>query len=268
MKRSLAVILLLIAAAISPRIQAQQAEWEIGASLAAFRLPLYPGSADSKSWLLPLPFIVLRSEFLDIDEGVRAKLLHATDVHLNLSADFGVPVSSKDSAVRQGMPNLDTVLQVGPSLEITLSGGRRQPHHFRLELPVRLAIATDLKDVESLSWVLEPRLTYETRRPFRTGFAWQLTAGLRYASQDYHRYYYAVPAAFATATRPAYDTGAGFSAVFTDLVLNWRDDELIWWTFLRYQDLGGGVYADSPLLQREQYWFVGVGLTWVLAESR
>jgi outer membrane scaffolding protein for murein synthesis (MipA/OmpV family) len=242
-------------------------QWEVGASIAALDIPLYPGSSESKQYLLPLPFLVLRSHFLDIDEGIRAKLFRSKDVHLNLSADFGVPVSSKDSDVRAGMPNLDTVLQVGPSLEISLSGARKKTHHLRLELPARLAFATDFGMVDNLGWIAEPRLTYETRRPFKTGFAWQLTAGLRYASADYHAYYYDVPAAFATPARPAFQSAGGYSGLFSDLIVNWRQQGQIYWALLRYQNVAGAQFAGSALVQQKQYYFLGFGMTWIFASS-
>ena len=271
MKRLLSTIILSLVLICPPVFAADESkiklEWELGAVLAALDIPLYPGTNQSKSYLLPLPFIVLRSDFLIIDEGIRAKLFHSKDVHLSLSADFGVPVNSDDSVARAGMPDLNTVLQVGPLLEITLSGARNRPHHFRFELPARLAFATDFQMVDNLGWIAEPRLTYETRRPFKTGFAWQITAGLRYASEDYHGYYYDVAPAFATASRPAFQSSGGYSSFFSDVIANWREQDVIYFALLRYQNLNGAVFEDSPLIETDNYYFLGVGVTWVLAQS-
>ncbi len=271
MKRLLSTIILSLVLICPPVFAADESkiklEWELGAALAALDIPLYPGANQSKSYLLPLPFIVLRSDFLIIDEGIRAKLFHSKDVHLSLSADFGVPVNSDDSTARVGMPDLNTVLQVGPLLEITLSGARNQPHHFRFELPTRLAFATDFQMVDNLGWIAEPRLTYETRRPFKTGFAWQITAGLRYASEDYHGYYYDVAPAFATASRPAFQSRGGYSGFFSDVIANWREQDVIYFALLRYQNLNGAVFEDSPLIESDNYYFLGMGVTWVLAQS-
>ena len=246
---------------------AVETEWELGAALAALDIPLYPGASQSKSYVLPLPFFVLRSPHLVIDEGVRLRLLRTGELHLSLSADVGVPVNSDDSLARAGMPDLNTVLQFGPLLELSLSGARNQPHHFRLELPLRLALATDLDQVDNLGWIAEPRVSYETRRPFKTGFAWQITAGLRYAAGDYHRYYYDVAPAFATALRPAFQSGGGYSGFFSDIIANWRENDVIYFALLRYQNLNGAVFEDSPLVETENYFFLGVGVTWVLAQS-
>jgi outer membrane protein len=271
MKRIFHSILLPIILLYSSQPLAEDAsapfQWELGASLAALDIPLYPGSKGSKGYLVPLPYVILRSELLEIDEGIRAKVFQSENIRLNMSADFGVPVSSDDSSVRSGMPDLSTVLQVGPLLEITLGGSRKQPWHFRLELPARLAIATDFKTIDNLGLVYEPRLTYETRRPFKTGFAWQVTAGLRYASEKYHAYYYDVPVQFATPTRTEFKSDSGYSGFFSDVIGNWRYDDVIYWAFVRYQNLSGTEFEHSPLVEQNDYYFYGFGITWVFAHS-
>jgi outer membrane scaffolding protein for murein synthesis (MipA/OmpV family) len=247
--------------------QLPKMEWEIGAALAALQIPLYPGSADHRQYLLPLPYVKVHSEFLDIDEGIRARLFGTTDVRLSMSADLGVPVRSQDSLVRKGMPNLDTVFQLGPLFEMTLAGSRDSAWELRFELPARFAFATDVKTVHSLGWIYEPRFSYQTRRSSNAGFQWKLTAGLRYASETYNGYYYDVPPVFAIATRPQFTSGSGYGGSFADVIASWREDELIYWSYLRYQNLSGAVFANSPLVEQKNYYFLGVGVTWIFAHS-
>ena len=49
------------------------------------------------------------------------------------------------------MPDLDLVLQIGPSVEITLAGGRFKPNYTRLEFPCRAALATDFRAAQSFT---------------------------------------------------------------------------------------------------------------------
>jgi MipA family protein len=242
-------------------------EWEMGAALAALQIPLYPGSADHRQYLLPLPYLKVRSEFLDVDQGIRAKFFRGSRMRLSLSADLGVPVRSEDSLARKGMPNLDTTVQFGPLLEINLAGSRDSPWDMRFELPARLAIASDIKSVHNLGWVYEPRFSYETHRSSDTGFSWKITTGLRYASEIYNGYYYDVPAAFATATRPQFTSGSGYGGGFADVIASWREDDLLYWSYVRYQNLSGAVFENSPLVEQKNYYFLGVGVTWIFAHS-
>lgn len=242
--------------------------WEMGVGAAAVEIPLYPGSKETETIALPFPFFRIQSEYFEINEGVRGFFYESPDIRLNVSGDLGIPVNSQDSEIRRGMPDLNTVVQVGPSLEIIFAGGRRKPSELRLEIPLRTAIASDLETTENIGWIIEPRLSYETLRPFKTGFSYEISAGVRYATKDYHQYYYDVPLAYATAERPAFESDGGYSGFFTDLVGNWRTKDMIFFTFVRYQDLSGAEYEDSPLVEQTDYLTVGVGLVWILADSR
>ena len=260
-------LLLCFSAALPANVYADKAQWELGVGLTAMNIPLYPGSAEDKNYVFPIPHILYRSERLEVDNGLEATFLKTQRTRLNISADFGVPVNSRDSATRIGMPDLDLIIQIGPSLEITLAGGRFQPSHFRLELPVRAAVATDFGSADHVGWVFEPRFTYETRRPYKTGFAYLVSAGLRFSTQQLHEYYYDVKSEFATAERPEYQSGAGYSGLFVDYIANWRTDNLIYFALLRYQNLSGAAYEDSPLVEEKDYVLVGAGVTWIFARN-
>jgi outer membrane scaffolding protein for murein synthesis (MipA/OmpV family) len=245
----------------------KKSQWELGIGITALNIPFYPGSSQSKTYIVPVPHYFYRSKNVELDKGLQLTFLRKNNLQIDLSADFGVPVNSTESTARQGLPDIDLVLQIGPSVEITLAGGQFQLSHTRLELPVRTAVATDFSATQSVGWIFEPRLTYETHRPYRTGLAYLVSAGLRFATDKYHDYYYAVGEEFATPTRSSYDSSGGYSGLFVDAVANWRTGSLIYFAFLRYQNLSGVTFEDSPLVEQKTYFFVGVGLTWVFARN-
>lgn len=244
---------------------AAKSQWELGAGIAVMDIPFYPGSSQSKTYVFPVPHFLYRSEKLEIDNGLEATFFRTPRIRFNLSADFAVPVNSADSDARAGMPDLDTVIQLGPSLEITLAGGRFKPDHLRLELPLRTSIATDLSSAENVGWLFEPRLSYETRRPHKTGFSYLVSAGLRFSTKKLHQYYYNVDAAFVTPERPQFDAQGGYSGLFVDYIANWRSESFIYWALLRYQNLQGAAFEESPLVEQNDYLWIGAGVTWVFA---
>ena len=252
---------------LSGDVHAGKSEWELGIGLAALEIPFYPGSSESKAYLVPIPHILYRSEKIEIDNGLQATFLKTPKVRFDLSADFGVPVNSEDSSARQGMPDIDLVIQVGPSVEVTVAGGRFKPSHTRFEFPLRAAIATDFRSTQHVGWIFEPRLTFETRRPQKTGFAYLFSGGARFATEKYNDYYYAVDPAFVTPSRTAFDSKGGYSGLFVDAIANWRTDSLIYFAFVRYQNLSGAEFESSPLVEQKNYFFVGAGLTWVFARN-
>lgn len=261
------LLLLGCALILSGNVSAEKAQWELGIGLTAMEIPLYPGSSQSKTYLFPIPHILYRSENLNIDNGLDATFAKTQKIRFNISADFAVPVNSRDSDARAGMPDLDLIIQLGPSLEITLAGGRFKPSHLKLELPVRAAIATDLSFADNVGWIFEPRLTYETRRPYKTGFTYLISGGLRFSTEDLHQYYYDVPIEFETPDRAQYTSDGGYSGFFTDFIANWRTEDLIFFALLRYQNLSGAAFENSPLVEQKDYVLVGVGASWIFARG-
>ena len=165
----------------------EQAQWDLGIGLAGFDYPLYPGSRDSDQLLLPSPYFTYISPVLEIDQGIKGMFYTSEHLVLDISADFALPVDSSDSEVRRGMSDLDAVLQLGPSVEALLTP-RTSAYDVRLELPARVALATDFSDYRNLGWLVEPRFSVEHRRKGKRGFSWKLTAGLAFGDDEYHQY--------------------------------------------------------------------------------
>jgi len=260
--------LLFLVYLISSNVYAGETFWEFGAGVTAFNTALYPGSSEEDNFVIPFPYFRIQSDNFEVDDGIRGFIFESPDYRLNISGAIGVPVNSEDSIARSGMPDLDAVLQIGPSFEVIFSGGRKKPHEFRLELPLRTAIATDLSSTDNIGWIFEPRLSYETLRPFKSGWAYQARGGLRYSSEEYHAYYYDIPVEFSTAQRPEYHADAGYGGAFIDLMGNWRQKDFIYFAFIRYQNLDGSAFDDSPLIEDTNYFSVGIGMMWIFADSR
>lgn len=262
------IVLLLLTALYSAGSAAEGTRWEAGVGVVGVTLPLYPGSSQDTSYLIPFPYLRLESKYLNVDQGVESRLFRSNKVRFSLSGGLGVPVNSAESDARAGMPDLDLVLQVGPSLDIIFDKRSQGAREFRLELPARLAVATDFSSTRGIGWLFEPRLVYESKRRQKAGWAYEATAGLRFATDKYHGFYYNVDPQFATAARPAYDAPGGYSGLFTDLIASWRRRSLIYFAWIRYQYLGGVQYEDSPLFEDDNYWFLGIGINWIYAESK
>jgi outer membrane scaffolding protein for murein synthesis (MipA/OmpV family) len=267
MKKVVRYSLLFLTVFYSAGSGAQDTRWEMGVGVVAVDLPLYPGSSQDAGYIIPFPYLRLESKYLDIDQGIESKLFKSNKVRFSLSGGLGVPVNSADSTAREGMPDLDLVLQVGPSLDVIFDQRSSGAREFRLELPLRLAVATDFSSTRNTGWLFEPRLVYELKRKHKSGWAYEYTAGLRFATDKYHGYYYNVDPQFETLARPQYSASGGYSGLFTDLIASWRRNSLIYFAWVRYQYLGGVQYEDSPLFEDDHYVFVGIGLNWIFAES-
>ncbi|MHB1141162.1 MAG: MipA/OmpV family protein [Sulfuricaulis sp.] len=237
--------------------------WELGLGLAGLTIPDYRGSDEQRGYLLPLPYVQYRGEVFQIDrEGAHGKLLAAERVRLELSVAAGPLARSDDNEARRDMPDIDPTVEVGPSLEIYLTDDRA----WKLELPLRTVIATDLTHAEGIGWVFAPSLNY--RMGNNHGWGGGIAIGPLYASEKYHDYYYEVLPTFATATRPAYDAPGGYSGSRLTFSASQRFPDFWVGAFARYDRLSGAAFEDSPLVKQKSSFMAGVGIAWVLAEAK
>lgn len=243
--------------------------WELGAGLAALRIPDYRGSDRYRNYLLPYPYVIYRGDILRVDrERISGRLFETDRVLLDVSLYGTVPVKNDDNPDRRGMPDLDPTFEVGPSLNITLLEDRLDRYKLKLILPIRAAFSTDFSSVRHEGWVFHPRLSFEKGDLFSgSGLNLGFSAGPMFADRGYHRYFYTVDPAFATALRSPYDAGGGYSGTTFTAGLNKSFDPLILNAFVSLDLLDGAVFRESPLVKTRTSWMYGFSLSWVFLKS-
>ena len=244
--------------------------WEAGAGAAVLRFPDYRGSNQRQSWLLPVPYIIYRGEFLQADERRMRGLFYKTDrLEFDVSINGSVPVDSGKNDARRGMPNLDGTLELGPGLNLKLmeTGDRRT--RMELRLPLRAVFASDFSHVRHVGWMFQPQINVDVRDPLGiAGWKLGLLAGPIYSDQRYNRYFYTVEPAFATAARPAYNAGKGYGGVQMIAALSKRYPKFWIGAFVKWDSLRGAAFADSPLVKDKQGVAAGFSIAWILGESK
>ena len=258
---------LVLALMLLPLLTAAQDKplWELGAGAAVISFADYRGSDKQRSYLLPLPYFIYRGEFLQVDRDKMRGLLFKTErVELELSANGTVPVRSRDNPVRQGMPDLDPTLELGPSLNILLMS-TPQRSRLTLKLPVRAVIASDFHHVQNAGVLSQPQLNLDV--PMAGGWQLGLAAGPLFADRRYHQYFYGVDPAYATAARPTYRARSGYSGLQLVAAASKRFDKLWVGGFIKYDDLSQAVFADSPLAERRNNVSAGIAVAWIFAQS-
>lgn len=266
MKTALAA---LIALAAAPAAAGELPRWEFGAGVAAVALPDYRGSDEGRGYVLPLPYVVYRGEFLKADRhGIRGELLEAERLALNVSMAASLPVDSSRNEARAGMPDLHPSLELGPSAEVALWRSADGRSLLELRLPLRAAFALG-SSPEPAGWVFTPNLNLDLPgRGVAAGWNFGLLTGPVYGSRRQHEYYYGVAPQFATAARPAYAARAGYGG-WQLLASASRRFRGFWvGAFVRADTLDGAVFEASPLLKRDTYVAAGAGIAWILGVSR
>jgi outer membrane scaffolding protein for murein synthesis (MipA/OmpV family) len=258
----------LLVAAAQPAHAELLPQWEFGLGGTAFTLPDYRGSDERRDYLFPLPFFVYRGEKVRVDrQGLRGIFFETDRVQFDISLNGSPPVDSSKNQARQGMPDLDPTLEIGPLINVTLWRDRVASEQLDLRLPVRYAIATDFSHAHGAGWVFNPNLALNLRPDLRGRWNLGVTTGPIFATSQYHAYYYGVDPQFATPDRPAYSARGGYSGWMGLVSLSRRYGKLRVGGFARYDSLSGAVFEDSPLVRRSFSWMAGLAGAWIFAES-
>jgi len=213
-----------------------------GAALGAGWIHDYPGADQGHLHYLVMP--TYKGKYLTIDrqDGVRGELVNQQIVKFAVSFIFLFPTESSKIPVRQGMPNLDWVFQLGPELQLYIA--RSFYHTMYFKIPLRFVTTTDFShDFKFRDWDLTPGF----RNVFYLGRGLgELTTRLDFdfASDRYSSFFYQVDPKYATATRPAYDARSGFLEYIIGVNYSYYDS--FPWTFF----IGGNTYLTAASVNR------------------
>jgi outer membrane scaffolding protein for murein synthesis (MipA/OmpV family) len=242
--------------------------WELGAGIGAFALPDYRGADEGRGYALPVPYVVYRGKFLKADRhGIRGSLFDSDRLDLNLSLAASLPVDSSKNAARNGMPDLEPTVEIGPSMEIALWRSGDRSDLLALRLPLRAAFTVE-GSPRAIGWVATPHLNLDLAgRGALAGWNLGLLAGPVYGSRRQHEYFYGVAPRFATPTRPAYEAPGGYAGMQFIAAASRRFPRYWAGAFLRADTLRGAAFEASPLLRREHYVAGGAAIAWLIGES-
>jgi len=263
----LASALLVLVAAAAARAD-EQPLWELGAGVSVLQFPAYRGSDEDRLFVLPVPYLIYRGEFVKADRrGLRGTFFDSDRAELALSLSASPPVSSERVDARAGMDDLEPTVELGPSLDLRLWRSTDERLRLGARLPVRAGITVSSQP-ESTGWQFTPQLTLDWRDPAGLdGWTLGLVAGPVFGDRRQHRYFYGVDARDATALRPAYDANGGYAGTQL-LAALWKRFPR-WWAggFVRYDTLDGAVFRDSPLVTDRRYLAAGFAVIWLIGES-
>lgn len=260
-------VLFAFIAALATNVIAEEetASWGLGLGLAAGIYPHYPGSDQNDNLFIPFFYPEYYGENIRLDtDGLAANLFDSDRVNLDFSLNGSLPVSDEDNQVRQGMGDLELIVEIGPAAEITLLEWENA--EFRFDLPLRAAFEVTLEKMpRDAGLTFDPRLHYE--RNFGA-WNWDMDVGALLATERYHALYYNVPDVFATTERPAYRADDGLTGWRVSSSAERRVGDWIFYAYLRYLNFSGAANDDSPLLVEDDYVAGGVALIWMFKTSK
>lgn len=246
----------------------KQPLWEAGLGGGMIESPNYPASAERNFVALALPYVIYRGDIFRVggQGGARAVFLENERLELDMSFSGAFSADSEDNTVREGMPELDYLVEVGPQLiykikDFSFAGGGNSRLNARLQ--TRAVFSTDLGRIDARGFVVEPTITYQQRGVLLPDTGFSLAFRMTWATEKLHDYFYEVTPAYETQVRPAYNAKAGYlgaelsAGLAFPVVKNVRG-------FLTssVQFNCGTANEDSPLFEKDFTYSVGVGFVW------
>jgi outer membrane scaffolding protein for murein synthesis (MipA/OmpV family) len=124
------------------------------------------------------------------------------------------------------------------------------------------------RSTRDAGFIFHPRLGLDVR-DFASvpGLNAGLILGPMFATARQHDYFYTVDPRYATAARPAYQAGGGYSGMQLTMSLSKRFPDYWFGAFLRADWLEGATFQDSPLVRRNATVAAGIAVSWIFAVS-
>lgn len=244
--------------------------WELGLGGVFLNQLAYPGAGVQVDRVLVIPYAIYRGPIFRADEsnvGLRAFRSAQIELDVGVAAAFGS--DSSEVRIRDGLPKLGTLAEIGPQLRIRLgtvdTSRPLASHPLTLELPLRGVF--DVSDSFAFrGFSFEPQL--EWRTPLPGGFGLRATTSVVFGNRKLNDTFYGVAPAFATEERAAYAASAGLVSTRVGLSVGralMPGLRLV--GFVRVDHVGGAANVDSPLVQAETGWTAGLGFNWTFLQS-
>ncbi|SHH23994.1 MipA/OmpV family protein [Massilia sp. CF038] len=254
-------------AALSLPVQAEDLPlWEVGVLGGSASTPAYPGSSDRSTRSLVLPFLIYRGEVMRADQsGIGARLFESDRVELDVGLAASLPARSDDVAARAGMPDLGTLLELGPRLKVRLAD-LSPTSRLRLDIPLR-AVLEARSGLRTQGYTFEPKVVYEARGP-QGSWTFDANVGMVFGNRKINQYFYEVAPQYATLERPAFEADSGLMLVRTGASASRLiNQDLRVFGFVRYESYAGAVNRDSPLMKKETGASIGIGFAYTIKRS-
>lgn len=245
--------------------ETQQKNWELGLGLGVVAGPDYRGSDEYRSFISPIPYFIYRGKYIRSDrDGVRGNFLRTDKYEFTLSASASITPEADKSELREDMPELGSTLELGPSFNINLNG-EDFSRGWQLQLPWRAVFAIGADESGYIGSIIQPQLVYITKL---SDWTFSYRAGVTYASDDYHAYYYSVAPEYMTEQRATFTAKSGYSGWNNNFSFSRSFEQNGFKTrlafFVRYDNIEHTDFNESPLVVSDHSVRGGIAVIWVI----
>lgn len=240
---------------------------ELGLGLAVLHFPAYRGSDQTSVLVLPVPYIEYRGDFFKADrQGLRGDIFNSDRVELSISLSGSPPTKSDGITLRRGMPDLNPSVELGPQLNILLTPPEDKAMTLKLRLPIRQGITLESKPRDA-GLTFSPNLNLDISNPWGLcGGNLGFLVGPIFTNKKQNDLFYTVTPAYATTMRPAYQSRSGYAGAQFLVSLSRKMGNIWVGSYVRYDNLRGAVFAESPLVATRNFITAGFAVSYIFAK--
>lgn len=243
--------------------------YEIGGGFAYFTVPNYPGSKNSSFRFIPFPLAIYRGNVLRADEdGARARLMNSKVYELGFSGGFNFPIKSSENNIREGMPDTDALVGLGPAIIFKL---RKTPTQ-KINAAVAFRSNFEFKNMDHVTErgiLIEPYIRFWLKSSPKSPLTYFTSVSFGYADSKYNSFFYSVPFEFKSNVRGQYRAKAGIVDTSVALALNYDFSQKVSiFTGIAHSTLAYSANNKSPLIESSENYIALFGLTWLFEESQ
>ncbi len=224
-------------------------------------IPDYPASDNARLRGLLVPFAIYRGQIVksDRDGGVRTRLLKGSSYEVNFSFSGSFPSDSEEGGVRQGMPDLDWLFEIGPQFKLLFwQPGDR--YRFEFHMPVRAVYSSNFTKTVDRGFVFNPELRFQLRdTPYdEANLLFILSSYM--GTERINDYFYEVKPEFANLNRPEFRAKEGYIGSTFTIGQSFPLGDLTLYLMYSLSSYGGSTNKASPLYKKEWNQTYGMGL--------
>lgn len=230
-----------------------------GLGLSVLSTPSYIGSEKQNLVVLPFPYIEYTGKYLSIDrDRIYNEFYNTEKVQIELSLRGMLPAKSKDTA-REGMPDLDAMLEIGPKLTYNIFS--KHDSKINLEIPIRAALSLGDDFLEYQGYFSSLDLMYENY--IFDNYKINFVVGVGFSDQRINNYYYEVDSKYVNNNRNEYHSKSGYSDFHNTFSVTKKEKSFWYGAFIKHYYLDSVVYEDSPLVETKSSIFTGLAFSYL-----
>lgn len=246
--------------------------WEVGVVGIAAHLPHYRGSDEYKTYAFPLPYFIYRGEYVKANrDGVRGIFWRNERFETDISLSGNPPVSD-DNEAREGMPELNGLVEIGPALRYYFHEyGERDSLFAQANVRAAFSFGFDSGlDVEHEGYITDLSFVYRNSKllkKYATRF--HVNTGVQFADENLHSFFYSVSPEYVTPAREYYEAEAGYGGFqFSGSIVKELTPKFFVTLYGKWMNVNGAVFEDSPLVRRANNFAISTMLVWKFGESK